>query len=848
MRGSIRPPKGRLHAVRDALRGRVGPHGTQGKHEPCHTHKHACSLASFIHVPLCRLASLPRRFRYIARHSMPLHRHGRVNYLCIPHGELLTQVLNYDARFDFIEQSGHFADDLVRNHEAFAKEAAKYPVVRSLGRPRPLLDTITLMNSHIEKRPPPTVVEHPTTVLPGYKSVIVNTPQGERPLAGSFSRALAHWAQYRARPVRPRTLAMIHKGVTLKFNGPLPAPLWLQNHRHSEADAEFISKEIDALLDTDAIGYYDVAQMGLPICICPIMVTMDTSGKRRLVWDGRYTNSFLRNLYVRFENIDGLTVLLLESPDCPASQILLLKVDLKSGYHHLRMHPSAYPFLCFVWDGVLYCWLALPFGLKLAPWAFEMCMKDARSVLRSLGNTPHMGYLDDSGIPLYRQLQVPVNTLVQETTERHSEMQHTLPQADDPVTKLLQLAFFGMVANIPKLRLDSYVEMLGIDIDVHAQRKTVPKRREDTLMPLLHEVASSAPGHRIPARQLARVAGYIISMYPALRHARTMLWSITYALYPFNLSNQWDGRLTIPAAVRDTCQWWEENFNKCNGRPFRELPQFTFEWDAAKAGAGAHLHGMGQHYLLHVDRPAAERALHNTLWELVAAPDLILPVLPVLAGHCFAMFGDCMYAVSYLRRGGGSDPLPTAMVQKFFRLLLEYDAELLRVGHIPGHQNCIPDAVSRHVDFQGDWALHPSALHLVHMWMAKLALPAPTCEGFASALNHHHDRWCSRWIEPGSSWTNFYGHCWEDECVWINPPFSLLRRTVHHIVLHRIHCYLIIPQRPSDVVAPWWDLAWRLQAAHMRLPPAAFTSVATGHTSGFHDPGYHIHLLYITFG
>ena len=48
----------------------------------------------------------------------------------------------------------------------------------------------------------------------------------------------------------------------------------------------------------------------------------------------------------------------------------MAKLDLKSGFHSVPLHPSSYRWLGFRWDRTEYVYKVLPFGLATSPWIF----------------------------------------------------------------------------------------------------------------------------------------------------------------------------------------------------------------------------------------------------------------------------------------------------------------------------------------------------------------------------------------------------------------------------------------------------------------------------------------------
>ena len=64
---------------------------------------------------------------------------------------------------------------------------------------------------------------------------------------------------------------------------------------------------------------------------------------------------------------------------------LMLSLDLASAYHQVDMDPRYYTFLGFQWEGELYVFRVLPFGLASAPWCFTTVMRIISIYLRFWG-------------------------------------------------------------------------------------------------------------------------------------------------------------------------------------------------------------------------------------------------------------------------------------------------------------------------------------------------------------------------------------------------------------------------------------------------------------------------------
>ena len=69
-------------------------------------------------------------------------------------------------------------------------------------------------------------------------------------------------------------------------------PIFLRNHPSARAEAQFVTEAIVAGV---AARTMRACARGDLICILPLGVAINSAGKRRLIWDGRHVNKYLRN-------------------------------------------------------------------------------------------------------------------------------------------------------------------------------------------------------------------------------------------------------------------------------------------------------------------------------------------------------------------------------------------------------------------------------------------------------------------------------------------------------------------------------------------------------------------------
>lgn len=73
----------------------------------------------------------------------------------------------------------------------------------------------------------------------------------------------------------------------------------------------------------------------------------------------------------------------------------MAKVDIKSGFYHVRMHPDTWRDLVFWIDGVAYYFTRLPMGLRCAPAIFSWLTGEINCILQAMGHCCTLVYVDD---------------------------------------------------------------------------------------------------------------------------------------------------------------------------------------------------------------------------------------------------------------------------------------------------------------------------------------------------------------------------------------------------------------------------------------------------------------------
>ena len=170
--------------------------------------------------------------------------------------------------------------------------------------------------------------------------------------------------------------------------------------------------------------------------------------------------------------------------------------DLKSGYHHVDIHPDYWSYLGFSWGTHVarkfYVFKVLPFGLSSACYVFTKLLRPLVKRWRGMG-IKAIVYIDDGACA---------------AANRHKCIEHR----DIVVSDLKQA---GFVLSIPKCNLDPMQtrKWLGFIIDLIEGNFHVP---DDKLDNLKANITKAFLQRKVQVRMLASIVGKVISMGLAL--------------------------------------------------------------------------------------------------------------------------------------------------------------------------------------------------------------------------------------------------------------------------------------------------------------------------------------------
>ena len=222
-----------------------------------------------------------------------------------------------------------------------------------------------------------------------------------------------------------------------------------------------------------------------PEVINLLSVSINSSGKKRLILDLRQVNGHVYKDKIKFEDWKCFEQYLEGKEGC------LFKFDLKNGYHHIEIFEPHQKFLGFSWifkSNIKFSvFTVLPFGLASAPFIFTKVVGPLVKYWRL--NFVIITYFLDDG--------TSIEYYYEKAKHKSEFVQQTLTKS-------------GFIHKIEKSTWESckILTWLGIDINLSSGTLKITKSRIDNILNTISIILRKI---FVSARTLAKLAGQLVS-------------------------------------------------------------------------------------------------------------------------------------------------------------------------------------------------------------------------------------------------------------------------------------------------------------------------------------------------
>ena len=593
----------------------------------------------------------------------------------------------------------------------------------------------------------------PNAICPtGADALPQNGTVSQNPLARCFPK----WEECGA---HPWVLKTISRGYKLQFAAEPPTFEKVIFSQAKGQAALILQQEIISLLEKKAIrevaphenmnGFYS-----------RYFLVKKKGGGMRPILDLRALNRYLKRF--RFKMLTNAALLrMMRQGDYYTS------IDLKDAYFHIPIYPPHRKFLRFGYEGRVYEYMVLPFGMSLSPRVFVKCTQAAIAPLRQRG-VRIACYIDD--------------WVTMSDSARQAEL-HT----GWVVSHLISLGFninYEKSVLVPTTSID----FIGMTLDSVSFTARLSEERVNSVMMCasLFQV-----GHRIPFKTCRRMAGLMASALTVIRLGRLYM-------RPFQ---RWMRSLRIPdhhrhrsVLVQRECtlalvRWRDRCFLSEGVTMGLVVSRKVITTDASLMGWGATHEGRAARGVW----DASMRTAHINYLELMAVFLALRHFEPLIRGCHVLVRTDNTTTVCYINKQGGLRSNTLHALARRLTLWCHKRLLSIRASHVPGVRNLGADLLSRGGYHYAEWSLH--RVVAAQIWDR---FGRPRADLFASEENAKCPLYFSITGSPPLG-LDALSHDWPGGLLYAFPPLSLIPPLLERVRMEGLSVIL---------VAPAWG-AWR---------------------------------------
>ena len=549
-----------------------------------------------------------------------------------------------------------------------------------------------------------------------------------------------------------------------------PYPLRLSDH-----DKRALDQAIDDFIDWGIVAPWTGSMND--IFVSTIFPVSKRDGSARVILNLSVFNECVEERHFKMDTVHDAINLM--SLDC-----YFASVDFKHAYYSVRVAPKHRKYMVFEWRGRLWCFCALPQGLRSAPRTFTKILKPVFATLREQGHTI-IGYIDDS-------------LLIEDNPD-------ALCLAVTRATDLFDSLGLTIHPKKSVLRPVQYIEFLGFNLDSRNMTVSLTQRKRDKIKRLGCALLRHA---KCTIQELAEFIGNVVAAEPSVQNAplhykgleidRNDALRASYGNY--------ETLMTLSRSSRDDIQWWIDNTPSMQRFITPSQPDMFTESDASLDGWGASFQGQSTGG----DWNDEESELHINVLELKAA-------FLTLQSFCAGMHDvhirlkmDNTTAVACVNKRGSTKKQLFELIRIIFGWAANRNIQL-SAEYLPGHLNVVADRESRTHNLDMEWMVKP------HLFKELCDVYGePEIDLFATRINHQLDQYVSWRPDPHAMHVDAFTLNWSAHYLYAFPPFSVIPRLLSKQEEEGGDMLVVLPVWPTR---PWFGrLLTRVVEPPLLLP------------------------------
>lgn len=499
--------------------------------------------------------------------------------------------------------------------------------------------------------------------------------------------------------------------------------------------------------------------------ISKIFLAPKSNGGKRFILNLKPLNKFITTEHFKME--DHRT----------ASKIIprdgyLATIDLKEAYLLIPIDSTNRKYLRFIFEGIIYEFRALPYGLSVAPRVFSKIMKEVITSLRTRG-FKSVQYLDD------------ILCIGNDYSECINNVKATVNL----------LSCLGFIINYEKSSLDPQKvhKFLGFIFDTRDLTLSLPEKKRNSIVQLVKKFIGLP---RCTIREFAQFIGVLVAACPAVKYGWLYTKHIEREKYILlkQHGDNYEAKVSLSNKILDDVTWWSQNIRSTSNfmRPENYCKEiFT---DASMTGWGAFSDGNRANGSWSVD----ERNCHINYLELLAV-FLGLKSLVHNKNNCAILLRvDNTTAISYINRMGGIQYPHLNNIARQIWQWCEKRQIWLFASYINTKDNKEADEESRKVNPDIEWELSKSVYQNIVSSFGR-----PEIDLFASRTNTKCELFASWKQDPDAMAVDAFTLDWSKYYFYAFPPFTLMLKCLRKIIDDKANGILVFPYWPSQ---PWFPM------------------------------------------